>query len=369
MERSKLPALIAWPRLAAVGGTRIGERTPLGEVAAFDGGLVELADRAWAWLQPNGGLGESNAGLIVGEGESMLIDTLWDAPLTRRMLAAADPATRGAGAPIRRLLNTHGDGDHWYGNGVVDAEVEIVASEAAIEQMRAEPPAMLTRLAPVGTVAGLAGRVPRLPGAASMRGLGRFGKALGSYEFGGLEPRVPERSFSGSLGLEVGGRRVEVIEVGPAHTAGDAIAWLADARVAYLGDIVFNGVTPIMWAGPVENWIAALERIELLEPDVVLGGHGPPCGVAEVRLLREYWTWLRDEVADSGDESPARLAERLARSRAYLAEPWGEWRNRERTLVNVSRIAATRGGSEGGIGTLERIRLIAAMGALGERLG
>lgn len=355
--------------MATQSGTRIGERTPLGEPAAFDGGLVELADRAWAWLQPNGGLGESNAGLIVGEGESLLVDTLWDARLTRTMLDAMEPVAHGAEAPIRRLLNTHGDGDHWYGNGLLDEGVEIVAGEAAVAQMKEEPPSILTRLAPVGSVAGLASRLPLLPGRSSMRGLSRFGDALACYEFGGLHPRVPGRSFSGSLGLEVGGRRVEVTEVGPAHTAGDAIIWLADARVVYAGDIVFNGVTPIIWAGPVDNWIAALNRIELLEPEVVLGGHGPPCGLAEVRVLRDYWTWLRGEVTAAGDEKPAELAERLVRSRAYAAEPWGEWRNPERTVVNAARIASTLSGGPSSISTLERIKLIAGMGALAERLG
>ncbi len=285
------------------------------------------------------------------------------------MLDAAAPVTAAAGAPIRRLLNTHGDGDHWYGNGLLDADVEIVATERAIEQMREEPPAMLTRLAPLGSVAGLAGRVPRLPGGGSARGLARFSQALGRYEFGGLEPRVPGRSFEGSIGLEVGGRRVEVIEVGPAHTPGDAIAWVPDVRVVFAGDIVFNGVTPIMWAGPVDNWLAALERIELLEPDVVVGGHGPPCGLDEVRTLRDYWTALSEAVAESGGAAPAEVAERLVTSPAYAAAPWGRWRDPERTLVNVARIAATSSGGKSAVGTVERIRLIAAMGALGERLG
>jgi cyclase len=355
--------------LAANTGTGIGERTPLGEPAAFAGGLVELADRAWAWLQPNGGLGESNAGLIVGEGESLLVDTLWDARLTRTMLDAMEPITAGAGAPITRLLNTHGDGDHWYGNGLLDTDVEIVAGEAAIAQMKEEPPSMLTRLAPVGTVAGLASRVPLLPGRSSMRGLARFGEALSCYEFGGLHPRVPGRSFSGSIGLEVGGRRVEATEVGPAHTEGDAIVWLADARIAYAGDIVFNGVTPIMWAGPVDNWIAALDRIEALAPDVVIGGHGPPGGIEEVRTLRDYWTWLREEVARAGDEKPADLAGRLIGASGFRDAPWGAWGYPERNLVNVARIAATLDGGESPLGTPERIKLISGMGALAERLG
>lgn len=353
---------------ASATGTAGGERTPLGERALFDGGLVPVGDRAWAWLQPNGGLGESNAGLIAGHGASLLVDTLWDARLTGVMIGAAQEVTAAAGAPITTLLNTHGDGDHWYGNGLLADGVEIVASARAIEQMREEPPSMLTRLAPIGPAAGLAGRIPLLPGGRSMRGLARFAGALQSYEFGDLEPRLPGRSFSDSLDLDIGGRRVEVIEVGPAHTAGDAIAWLADARVVFAGDIVFTDVTPIMWAGPVRNWIDALERIEQLHPEVVIGGHGPPCGPEGVRELRDYWVWLRDEIVASGDDSPHDLAERLVRSNEYASAPWGAWRNPERTLVNVARIVATHGDEGQSIGTLERIRLIAAMGALGEKL-
>lgn len=347
-----------------------GARTPLGETAAFAGGLIEIATGTWAWIQPNGGLGESNAGLIVGAGESLLIDTLWDERLAARMLAATAPALDRAGAPIRRLLNTHGDGDHWYGNGLLATEVEIIATDAALEQMRAEPPSMLTRMAPAARVAGLAGRLPLLPlpGRSSMRGLGAFGAMLDAYEFARLDPRLPGRSFSGSLGLEIGGRRVELIEVGPAHTAGDAIVWLADAGVCFAGDILFNGATPIMWAGPAGGWIAALERIEALGPDVVVGGHGPVGGLAEVRVLREHWEWLAGAVAAAGGEDPSTLAERLVRSPEWAAAPWAGWRNPERTLVNVTRIAATSAGGASEIGTLERIRLIAAMGALGERL-
>lgn len=344
-------------------------RTPLGDRAIFDGGLVELADRTWAWIQPNGGLGESNAGLIAGIGESLLIDTLWDERLTGRMLAAMEPELARAEAPIRYLLNTHGDGDHWYGNGLLAPEVEIRATERALEQMRAEPPSMLTRLAPVGALAGGVGRLPLLPGRSRLRGLGAFASMLGAYEFTAIEPRLPGASFSGSLGLEVGGRRVEAIEVGPAHTVGDAIVWLPDARIAFAGDIFFNGVTPIMWAGPVENWIGAIERLELLEPELVVGGHGPPGGADELRALREYWSWLAACVSEEPGAGSFELAERLIGSAGWRDGPWSEWRNPERTLVNVARIAATGAGAGSELSTVERLRLIAAMGALGERLG
>ena len=60
------------------------------------------------------------------------------------------------------------------------------------------------------------------------------------------------------------------------------------------------------------------------------------------------------------------LSERLIGSSGF--EPWREWRNPERTLVNVHRIAATERGGSSGIGTAERMKLIAAMGALADRL-
>ena len=62
-----------------------------GEPASFEGGLHEVAPRTFAWLQPNGDLGESNAGLVVGDGASLLVDTLWDVRLTARMLNAMAP--------------------------------------------------------------------------------------------------------------------------------------------------------------------------------------------------------------------------------------------------------------------------------------
>lgn len=354
---------------AAVGGTRRGEPTTLGDPASFDGGLTEIGDGAWAWLQPNGGLGESNAGLICGEGESLLVDTLWDERLTRRMLDAIEPVLAANRAPLSHLFNTHGDGDHWYGNGLLGAGVEIVATERAAAQMTEEPPAMLTRLAPVGSVAGAVGKVPLLPGASSLRGLGMFMGMLSHYEFSGIEPREPTRKFSGEETLKVGGRTVELIEVGPAHTGGDAIAWVPDAKVVYAGDILFNGVIPIMWAGPVDNWLAAIDRIEGFEPETVIGGHGPPGGVAELGILRDYWTWLAAEVARAGDEDVGKLTERLIRSADWRGSAWADWGGAERTLVSVARIRATSAGGVGNeIGTLERMKLIGGMGALAERL-
>ena len=79
-------------------------------------GLVKLTDRAYGYLQKDEGLGWNNAGLIAGKGEALLIDTLFDLPLTRKML---DAITKKVGKPIRRVVNTHHNGDHFWGNQLV----------------------------------------------------------------------------------------------------------------------------------------------------------------------------------------------------------------------------------------------------------
>ena len=89
-------------------------------------GLHELGNGSYAWLQPDGGWGWSNAGLVCDSGESLLIDTLFDLRLTREMLEAMRRAAPAA-ARIGTLVNTHANGDHCYGNSLVSG-ARIVAS-------------------------------------------------------------------------------------------------------------------------------------------------------------------------------------------------------------------------------------------------
>ena len=66
-------------------------------------GLHEIGDGLHAYLQPDGGWGWSNAGLIVGDGVSLLVDTLFDLRLTASMLDSMTPLT--SAAPVASLVN------------------------------------------------------------------------------------------------------------------------------------------------------------------------------------------------------------------------------------------------------------------------
>jgi glyoxylase-like metal-dependent hydrolase (beta-lactamase superfamily II) len=97
----------------------------------------------FAWLQPDGGWGWSNAGLLATDDSSLLVDTLFDLKLTRAMLDAMAPITDTR--PIGTLVNTHANGDHCYGNSLVTG-AEVVTTEAAAREMGAVPPSALVAL-------------------------------------------------------------------------------------------------------------------------------------------------------------------------------------------------------------------------------
>src|SRR6478735_5485203 len=239
-------------------------------------GLHELGDGCFAYLQPDGGWGWSNAGLVAGEGASLLVDTLFDLRLTQRMLEAMVPVT--STAPIATLVNTHANGDHCYGNELVQ-QAEIVATTAAAHEMTEVPPAMLAGLMKAD------GDVGEL-----------FRRFFGDFEFDGIDVRLPTRTFDGRLDLEVGGRVIELIEVGPAHTAGDALAYVPDSRTIFTGDILFIGGTPIVWAGPLSNWVAACDLMLELDVDTVVPGHGPVTDNDGIRAVREYLAYVDQEA-------------------------------------------------------------------------
>jgi cyclase len=352
------------------------ERTLSGRPARFAGGLHDVAAGTFAWLQPNGELGESNAGLVVGDGEALLIDTLWDLPLTRRMLNAI--AGR-IDVPIRTLVNTHSDPDHTWGNQLIGG-AEIVATEAAGRLIREEGPEPLARMQslagplrmlgslPVPVVGTLP--VPLLP-RLRLRELGAYvGAGLAPFDWSGVTVTPPTREFSGELELDAGGRIVRLIEVGPAHTPGDLLVHVPDVRVCFAGDILFVGVTPIMWAGPIGNWIDALNQVLGLDVEVVVGGHGPVAGRAEVQAVLGYLGWVKrtgERQLEAGS-SPLEVARRMLGSSEYRASSWGDWDSPERLVVTLAVMDRHRRGETGTMSIRERLGLFAQMATLAGEL-
>lgn len=282
-------------------------------------GLHDVGNGCFGYLQPDGSWGWSNAGLVVGDGVSLLIDTLFDLKLTAKMLAAMADIT--ATAPITSLLNTHANGDHCYGNQLVTG-AEIISSTATAHEMSEVPAAMMAAL---NSAPGEVGEL--------------FRGFFGDFDFNGIDVTTPTRTFDGRLDLDVGGREVQLIEVGPAHTAGDTIAYVPDAKIVYTGDILFIGGTPIVWAGPLGNWVAACDLMLGLDVETVVPGHGPITDKQGIVAVRDYLSFVDGEA--TARQQTGMDAWDAARELAALigARPdFGGWGEFGRIVVNVETV-------------------------------
>lgn len=282
-------------------------------------GLTDLGTGSYAWLQPDGGWGWSNAGLICDGDESLLVDTLFDTRLTEDMLRAMRDAEPAAAGNIGTVVNTHSNGDHCNGNSCVP-KATIIASNAAIAEMAHESPAMM------------AGLIEQAP---NMGELGEFFlHCFGSFDFAGVDRRMPDVGFDGKMDMTVGDKAVQLRQTAPAHTAGDVLVYVPEDRTVFTGDILFIEGHPIIWAGPVANWIAACDEMLAMDIETVVPGHGPITDKRGVRAVREYLVYIDSQARPRFDAGMTPLEAALD----IDFSDYDSWGDGERIAVNVSTL-------------------------------
>lgn len=286
--------------------------------------LVEVAPHVHAFLVEDRGWSWSNAG-FVARGGGLMVDTLADVRRTRRAL---DLYAAREGGPPARLLNTHHNLDHCWGNQLFRGR-EILAHRACAERMQRD-------LSPDVIRAMMAHPDPS-------PGMRWMAEDMRAFDFSEVEVTPPNRLLDGDLTLDLDGTRADVLHLGPAHTEGDVVLHLPEEGVLFAGDLVFRRCTPLGWEGTFAGWIAALERIEALEPQVIVPGHGPLCGPEGARELRDYLRYVREESARLYGEG---VREVLEAAKRIDPGPWSGWTQPERLVFNVARaFREERGGA------------------------
>jgi glyoxylase-like metal-dependent hydrolase (beta-lactamase superfamily II) len=258
--------------------------------------------------------------LIVDGEESLLVDTLFDLPLTQEMLDAMRDAEPRAAARIGTLVNTHANGDHCHGNQLVEG-AEIIASAAAAEEMAELPPEAMAALMKAM--------------AAEESPLAQFfRKCFGPFEFEGIRHTPPTRTFEGEISVQVGSKTAKLIQVGPAHTRGDVLVHVPEDRTVFTGDILFIDGTPIMWAGPVQSWIDACRLIVEMDVETVVPGHGPITDKRGAAAVQGYLEYVRDEARKRYDAGMGAFEA----ARDIALGDYASWGDAERIAVNVDRL-------------------------------
>jgi len=247
----------------------------------------KITDGLWMLTGAGG-----NIGVSAGPDGVFLVDDQY-APLTDKIKAAIATVSD---KPVRFVVNTHWHGDHVGGNeNLGKAGAVLVAHENVRKRMSKEQFIKLfNRTVPASAAAAL-----------------------------------PLVTFAESLSFHLNGEDIDAIHVPPAHTDGDVVVFLHKANVIHVGDLVFNGMYPVVdlsSGGSVDGMIGAADRI-LAAGDAatkIIPGHGPLATKADVKAFRDMLAASRDAIQPLVKAGKTLDQVKAAKPTAALDEKWGK---------------------------------------------
>jgi glyoxylase-like metal-dependent hydrolase (beta-lactamase superfamily II) len=287
--------------------------------------LEQVSESCFAVLNERNRVCDANSGLI-NRGGGVVIDTQSDLPHARRMIELFGKVWPGM---PKRVVNTHEDGDHVWGNQLFEG-AEIIAHRSVPERMKQVADPEETR-----HLLQAAGRLPSrlLLGAMHPGALAIARQLQQDYNFDGIRLVLPTTLFDERYVLELDGVEVHLIYVGPCHQVGDTIVHLPKERVVFAGDVIFRQCSPMGWTGTYEKWLKTLDLIIWLDPEVIVPGHGPLCGIEGAMEMKAYLEYVREESQRYFGQGMTALE---AAKRIEFG-PYGEWRAPARLYMNVER--------------------------------
>jgi len=287
--------------------------------------MEQVSANCFAVLNEKNLVCDANSGLI-NLGGGVVIDTQSDLPHGRQMIKLFGKVWPGM---PKRVINTHEDADHVWGNQLFEG-AEIIAHRTAAERMKhvADPKETQQLLkAANGFLSSMLLKVLH-PGALAIAR-----QLLQDYNFDGIKLVLPTTVFDERHVINLDGTEVQLIFVGPCHQAGDTIIHVPKEGVVFAGDVLFRLCTPMGWTGSYAKWLKILDLIISLEPEVIVPGHGPVCGIEGVMEMKAYLEYLRDESRRCFDQGLTSLEA----SKRIDFGPYGAWRAPARIYLNVER--------------------------------
>ena len=287
--------------------------------------LQQVSESCFAVLNEKNRVCDANSGLV-NRGGGLVVDTQSDLAHGRQMIELFG---RVWPALPRRVVNTHEDGDHVWGNQLFEG-AEIIAHRTVAERMPHVADPRETR-----KLLEAADRLLSrwLLGAIHPGVLAVARQLRQDYDLHGIELVLPTTQFDQRHVMDLDGTEVQVIFVGPCHQAGDTIVHVPGEGVLFAGDVLFRLCTPMGWVGSFARWIEILDLIISLDPEAIVPGHGPVCGIEGAMEMKAYLEYLRSESRRCYEQGLSSLE---ASKRIDLG-PYGAWRAPARLYLNVER--------------------------------
>jgi len=272
------PAMLLVIIVALYSGTGAQTQTPAADNAARIGNLRPIIPGHYVYTTNNEGR-LFNSGIVATNDGVVVFDALdTDAIARAERQAIADTIKQ----PIRYLVSSPFH-DPFNGGSAVYADVLKIAHEnyrtGLIDQMQR-------------------GKVP-----ADVQAM-----------------RLPNATFRDRMTLYLGGKEIQVLHFGSAHTKGDSVLFVPQDRIAYLSEVFFNEEFPNMAGGYGVSWVKALDALRALDADIFVPGHGPiPDDPKQTRvaldrarqILVDARDGIQNEIARGATEDQAVAAVKL----------------------------------------------------------
>ncbi len=275
-------------------------------------------------------LGDSgNVAFVVGRDATAVIDAGTVPAHGAAILAQVRAVTD---RPVRYVILTQYHGDHTFGLQTFEPGTVILGKSRMPVNMKARYSDYAAQgAAEVDAARKEAARLKALPGSEAAAAKAAAGLAALEAQLAAMKDlRIvpPNVTFDGPVTIDLGGRTVEILDPGPAHTDDSAVVLVPDARVIHMGDLVFAGSHPYIDAGAGANtrrWIEFLRETEARDVVRVIPGHGPVSGKDVLETQARYLEALRAEVGAALDRGlGAEQTAKAVRMEAYPGYGYAE---------------------------------------------
>ncbi len=226
-------------------------------------GFAKIADGVYSYIDeknpsPANSFG-ANAGIVIGKAGIVVIDTLISAREARQFIRDIRTVS---GKDILYVVNTHDHLDHVLGNCEFAKLGAVLVSQTD------------TKAAIVKN------------GDAVLERAKYFG--LTDEALLGTTVVAPTLTFSESMEIDLGDKKVQLIHAGPSHTTGSTIVYLPESKVLFAGDVLFTDYHPNMRDGDIAGWVKALDKIAAMDVASIIPGHGPLSTKKDVEDMKNY---------------------------------------------------------------------------------
>lgn len=135
--------------------------------------------------------------------------------------------------------------------------------------------------------------------------------------------RLPDQTFRDRMTLHLGGKEIQILHVGRAHTRGDSILFVPQDRIVYLSELYFENQFLFINDGYGLDWLRALDTVLALDADIFVPGHGPV--PPDPRQTRQGLVRFRQMIADVRDRVQSEITRGATEDQAVATIQWPQY--------------------------------------------